>query len=124
LASRETWITRISTFCSEQVGLTSGQGLNRVQAWEQPAEARLVDTPSNGRLDAIERARYKLRQVEMALRHLRHVPAEIAADLRRARPISDPDLRLDSFFFSCLGLSKSAYYIVMTDRRSRDAIHS
>jgi hypothetical protein len=81
-------------------------------------------TPSSGGLDTIERARYKLRQAEMALRYLRHVPTDIAADLRRARPISDPDLRLDTFFFSCLGLSKSAYYIIMTDQRSRDAIHS
>lgn len=85
-----------------------------------------MDIPPSGRLDAIERARYKLRQADVALRCLRHVPTEIAADLRRARPISDPDLRLDTFFFSCLGLSKSAYYIVMNDQGSRykDAIHS
>jgi hypothetical protein len=83
-----------------------------------------MDTPSSGRLEAIERARYKLRQADMALRCLRHVPTEIAADLRRARPISDPDLRLDTFFFSCLGLSKSVYYIIDQGSRYRDAIHS
>jgi hypothetical protein len=85
-----------------------------------------MNTPSSGRLEAIERARYKLRQADMALSCLRHVPTEIAADLRRARPISDPDLRLDTFFFSCLGLSKSAYYIIRDDQggRYRDAIHS
>jgi hypothetical protein len=84
-----------------------------------------MNTPSQG-LDAIVRARYKLRQAELALRYLRRVPAEIAADLRQARPISDPDLRLDTFFFSCLGLSKSAYYIIKDDQggRYRDAIHS
>jgi hypothetical protein len=43
--------------------------------------------------------------------------------MRRARPISDPDPRFDTFFFSCLGLAKSAYYI-MDDRRYRDAIRS
>jgi len=62
----------------------------------------------------------------MALRYLRHVPTEIAADLRRAPSVSDPDLRLDTFFFSCLGLAKSAYYIIKDDQggRYRDAIHS
>lgn len=62
----------------------------------------------------------------MARHYLRHVPTEIAADMRRARSISDPDLRLDTFFFSCLGLAKSAYYIIKDDQggRYRDAIHS
>jgi hypothetical protein len=85
-----------------------------------------MDTPSSGRLEAIERAMYKLRQAEMALSCLRQLPTEIAPDLRRARPISDPDLRLDTFFFSCLGLAKSAYYITRDDQggRYRDAIHS
>ena len=85
-----------------------------------------MGTPPNGQLDAIERARYKLRQADMALHCLRHVPTEIAADLRRARSISHPDLRLDTFFFSCLGLAKSAYYIIKDDQgsRYRDAIHS
>ncbi len=34
--------------------------------------------------------------------------------------------RLDAFFFSCLGLAKSAYYIIKDDQgsRYRDAIHS
>jgi hypothetical protein len=85
-----------------------------------------VDTSPSGRLEAIERARYKLRQAEVALRYLRHVPTDIAADLRRARPLSDPDLLLNTFFFSCLGLAKSAYYIIKDDQggRYRDAIHS
>jgi hypothetical protein len=45
----------------------------------------------------------------MALIYLRQVPAEIATDLRRARTINHPDLRLDTFFFGCLGLAKSAF---------------
>ncbi len=90
------------------------------------AKLAWMDTPTSGRLEAIERARYKLRQADMALRYLRHVPTEIAADLRRARPISDSDLRLDTFFFSCLGLCKSAYYIIRDEQGSRykNAIHS
>jgi hypothetical protein len=85
-----------------------------------------METPPIGRPDAVERARYKLRQAELALSYLRQVPAEIAADLRRARQVSDPELRLDTFFFACLGLAKSAYYIIDSDqnRRHRDAIHS
>jgi hypothetical protein len=85
-----------------------------------------MNTPSNAPLGAIERARYKLRQADLALRYLRQVPAEIAADMRRARPISDPDIRLDTLFFSCLGLAKSAYYIIKGDQGGRyeDAIHS
>jgi hypothetical protein len=85
-----------------------------------------MEPSPSGRLEAIERARYKLRQADIALRHLRHVPTDIAADLRRARPLSDPDLLLTTFFFSCLGLSKSAFYTVMNDhgRRNKDAIHS
>ena len=48
-----------------------------------------------------------------------------AADLRRARPLSDPDLLLNTFFFSCLGLAKSAYYIKDDQGgRYREAIHS
>jgi hypothetical protein len=82
-----------------------------------------MNTSSIG-LDAIERARYKLRQAEMALGYLRQVPTEIAKELRRARPITDLDLGLNTFFFSCLGLSKSAYYIVMSDRPSRPAVRS
>jgi hypothetical protein len=69
-----------------------------------------MDTPSGGQLGAIERARYKLRQAEMALGYLRQVPKDIVADLRRGHAIGGPDLRLDAFFFSCLSLSKSAYY--------------
>ena len=82
-----------------------------------------MTTPSHSQLDALERARYKLCQADIALRCLRHVPTEIAADLRRARTISHPDLRLDTFFFSCLGLAKSAYNII-NDDRYRDAIYS
>ena len=48
----------------------------------------------------------------MALGYLRQVPAEIALDMRRAREISDSDLRLDTLFFSCLGLAQSAFYII------------
>jgi hypothetical protein len=85
-----------------------------------------MEPSPSGRLEAIERARYKLRQADVALRYLRHVPTDIAADLRRARPLSDPDLLLNTFFFSCLGLAKSAYYIIKDDRGGcyRDAIHS
>lgn len=79
---------------------------------------------SSGPLEAIERARYKLRQADMALGHLRQVPTEIAADLRRARTVNDPDLRLDTFFFSCLGLSQSAFYIIDQETRHKDAIRS
>jgi hypothetical protein len=84
-----------------------------------------MDTATN-QLDAIERAKYKLRQAELALSHLRSVPAEIAMDMRRARSVCNPDIRLDTFFFACLGLAKSAYYIIAYDqgRRYKDAIHS
>lgn len=75
---------------------------------------------------AAERAKYKLRQAEIALGYLRRVPLEIAADLRRPRPVSDSDPRLDTFFFACLGLAKSAYYIVRDDQggRNKNAINS
>jgi hypothetical protein len=67
-----------------------------------------------------------LLQADLALRYLRTIPGEIAADLRKGRPVSDPDLRLDTFFFSCLSLAKSAYYIVKADQGGlyEDAIHS
>jgi hypothetical protein len=52
------------------------------------------------------------------------VPTEIARDLRRGRTISDPDLRLDTFFFACLGLAKSAYYVVDHGSAYTQAIHS
>jgi hypothetical protein len=76
-------------------------------------------------LDVFQRARYKLRQADIALGYLRHVPTEIALDQLRARPLSDPDLLLSTFFFSCLGLAKSAFYTIMNEhgRRSKDAIH-
>lgn len=85
-----------------------------------------VATSSTPVLDEIERARYKLRQAELALGYLRQVPADIALDMRRARPVNSPDVRLDTFFFACLGLAKSAYYIIETDHghRYKDAIHS
>jgi hypothetical protein len=84
-----------------------------------------VDTSPSGRLDAIERARYKLRQANVALRYLRHAPTEIASDPRRGRPPSDHDLLLSTFFFSCLGLAKSAFYTIMNDhgRRNKATIH-
>ena len=56
-----------------------------------------MGTPSSTQPDTIERARYKLRQAELALGYLRQVPAEIALDQRRARPLSIPDIRLDTF---------------------------
>ncbi len=68
-----------------------------------------MDTPPNGQLDAIERARYKLRQADVALHHLRHLRTVIAMDQRRANPLIDPDLLLSTGFFSCLGLAKSAF---------------
>lgn len=85
-----------------------------------------MNSPQSGERSAIERARYKLLQAEIALSYLRQMPEEIAKDLRRARPISDPDPRLDTFFFSCLGLAKSAFYIIDQDQRGRPkgAIHS
>ena len=85
-----------------------------------------MGTPPLNGLDAIERAKYKLRQADMALAYLRNVRTEIAADMRRARPIGDRDLRLDTFFFSFLGLAKSAYNIIYDDQAGlyRDAIHS
>jgi hypothetical protein len=62
---------------------------------------------------AIERARYKLRQAELLLCHLRMALKDIASDLRRSsHEITDRDVRLDAFFFSCLGLAKSAYNII------------
>jgi hypothetical protein len=48
----------------------------------------------------------------LALAHLRQVPAEIALDMRRARPVNTPDVRFDTFFFAYLGLAKSAFYIL------------
>jgi hypothetical protein len=78
-----------------------------------------VETPSSTQPDSIERARYKLRQAELALGYLRQVPAQIAADQRRARPVSFPDIRLDTFFFACLGLAKSAYYIIRDGQGGR-----
>jgi hypothetical protein len=85
-----------------------------------------MNTPSSSRLDAIGRARYKLRQAELLLNYLRQVPGEIALDMRRARPVSNPNLRLDTFFFSCLGLCKSAFNIVENGQgdRYKGAINS
>jgi hypothetical protein len=85
-----------------------------------------MDTPSSAQPDAIERARYKLRQAELALSYLRQVPAQIALDLRRARILCNPDIRLDTFLFSCLGLCKSAFNIIRNGQggRYKDAIRS
>jgi hypothetical protein len=80
-----------------------------------------VTTPSRNNPDALDRARYKLRQAELALLNLRAVPTEIAADMRRARTIDNSDLRLDTFFFSCLGLAKSAFYTI-SNGPHKDAI--
>jgi hypothetical protein len=78
-----------------------------------------VDTPSTTRRDAVEPARYKLRQAELALGYLRQVPAQIALDQRRVRPLRIPDIRLDTFFFACLGLSKSAFNIIRNGQGGR-----
>jgi len=78
-----------------------------------------MDRPSSTQRDAFERARYKLRQANLALGHLRHVPAQIALDQRRARPLRIPDIRLDTFFFACLGLSKSAFNIIRNGQGGR-----
>jgi hypothetical protein len=78
-----------------------------------------MDAPSDGRLDAIGRAKYKLRQAELALLYLRQVPAEIALEMRRACTVEIPDLRLDTFFFSCLGLCKSAFNIIENGQGDR-----
>src|SRR5262245_31249322 len=72
--------------------------------------------------ETIARAKYKLRQAETALGYLRQVPKEIALDLRRACTLSDPDLRLDTLFFSCLGLSQSAFYIIDQETHHKKAV--
>jgi hypothetical protein len=74
----------------------------------------------------IERAEYKLQQADMALRHLRAARKDIAQELRRGRSGYEPNLLLDTFFFSCLGLAKSAYNIVKDAERGRfqPSIHS
>jgi hypothetical protein len=64
-----------------------------------------MNSSSRGELDTFGSARYKLQQAELALACLRQVPAEIAVEMRRARSLTNPDLRLDTFFFSCLGLA-------------------
>src|SRR5580704_3284795 len=78
-----------------------------------------MDRPSSTQRDAFERARYKLRQAKLALGHLRQVPAQIALDQRGARPLRIPDIRLDTFFFACLGLSKSAFNIIRNGQGGR-----
>jgi hypothetical protein len=85
-----------------------------------------MEPSPSGQLDAIERARYKLRQADVALHHLHHLRTEIAIDQRRAHPLRDPDLLLSTFFFSCLGLAKSAFYTIMNEhgRSSKDTIQS
>ena len=83
-----------------------------------------MNSSSSGELDAFGRARYKLQQAELALAYLRQVPAEIAVEMRRARSLTNPDLRLDTFFFSCLGLAQSAFYILDAEHRSKALIRS
>jgi hypothetical protein len=80
-----------------------------------------METPSGRQLGTIERAKYKLRQADMALRCLRQVPTEIAADLRQARPISDTDLRFDTFFSLVSGSqrARSTSSIAMSDVATR-----
>src|SRR5580704_9049948 len=57
-------------------------------------------------------ARYKLRQAEMLLAHLRTLPEKIALDLRRASPLMDHKLLLETYFFACLGAARSVFYIL------------
>jgi hypothetical protein len=85
-----------------------------------------MNAPSSAPLGAIERARYKLQQAHMILGNLLEVPAQIAIEMRRARQVSNPDIRLDTYFFACLSLAKSAYYIIEGDQGGsyEDAIHS
>jgi hypothetical protein len=54
-----------------------------------------MEVPSSARPDAIGRAKYKLRQAELALSYLRQVPEQIASDLRRGvhlRKMTDKSL--------------------------------
>jgi hypothetical protein len=78
-----------------------------------------MDSAAGNDLQTVERAKYKLRQANIALSYLRLMPAEIAADLRKARAVCNPDPRLDTFFFSCLGLAQSAFYIMQDGQRGR-----
>ncbi len=57
-------------------------------------------------------ARYKLRQAEILLAHLRTLPERIARDLRRAAPTMDHKLVLATYFFACLGAARSIFYIL------------
>jgi hypothetical protein len=82
-----------------------------------------VSTPQHNQPDELARAKYKLRQADLSLCYLRSVPTEIAADLRRGRSADEQDLRLNTLFFSCLGLAQSAFYIINTGPY-KDAIHN
>lgn len=57
-------------------------------------------------------ARYKLRQAEILLLHLRTLPEQIARDLRRASSAMDHKLLLATYFFACLGAARSVFYIL------------
>jgi hypothetical protein len=57
-------------------------------------------------------ARYKLRQAEILLAHLRALPEQIARDLRRASSAMDHKLLLATYFFGCLGAARSIFYIL------------
>jgi hypothetical protein len=64
----------------------------------------------------LNRARYKLRQADLLLSHLRGVSEEIALERRRAGSGHDYRLPLDTFFFACLGAAQSVFYIVDKSR--------
>jgi hypothetical protein len=57
-------------------------------------------------------ARYKLRQAEILLAHLRTLPEQIAPELRRASSGMDHKLLLATYFFACLGAARSVFYIL------------
>lgn len=57
-------------------------------------------------------AKYKLRQAEILLAHLRTVPREIALAQRRASSGLDYQLLLETYFFASLGAARSVYFIL------------
>jgi hypothetical protein len=56
-------------------------------------------------------ARNKLRQAELLCSHLRALPKELAADLRRAGGSRDHRLELETFFSACIGAARSSFFI-------------
>jgi hypothetical protein len=62
-------------------------------------------------------ARYKLKQAEILLAHLRTLPKQIALDLRRASSCMDRELLLATYFLACLGAARSVFYILSHSAR-------